>query len=179
MTDIIVTSSTLLAWRNEHRRRRLKQLLADREAYERRRGLAAQAMHERCLAHETDADRVRSQDVRESRRLRELARVEFETALDPIPRERQALEAQEASLRIHWNDPAVWTRTTPGAPLKIYHHSVACGRVSGIGRNPDSFHTHFESEAVALGLAPCRVDQCRQAHDELERLLPHARPRPR
>ncbi|MCX5123698.1 MULTISPECIES: hypothetical protein [unclassified Streptomyces] len=174
--DIVVTSSTLLDWRNEHRGRRLKQLLADREAYERRRGQAAQDIHERCIAHETNADRLRFQNMPESRRLRELAHVELDTALDPIPRERQALEAREATLRAHWNDPVVWIRTTLGARLKIYHHSLACGRVSGTGRHPDSFQTHFESEAAALGLTPCRVDQCRQAGDELERLLPHARP---
>lgn len=170
-----ISSSTVLDWRNEHRGRRLKQLLADREAYERRRGQAAQVIHERCMDHETDADRLLFQDPQESQRVRGQARVDFATVLDPIPRERQALEEREASLRAHWNDPVVWTRTTSGAALKIYHYSLACGHVSGIGRHPASFHTQFEYEATALGLTPCGMDQCRWAHEELERLLPRAR----
>ena len=171
----VISTSDLLVWRNEHRGRQLKQLLADREAYERRRSQAAQAIRERCMTHETDADRLLFQDSGESQRVRGLARADFATALDPIPSERQALEAREASLRAHWNDPVVWTRTTIGAALKIFHYSMSCGRVSGAGRHPDSFHTQFESEAEARGLTPCGVDHCRWAREELDRLLPRAR----
>ncbi|MFB7571836.1 hypothetical protein [Streptomyces sp. NPDC056165] len=170
-----VTTSDLLDARNEFRARRLKELLADREAYERQRRQAAQASYERCIAHEAEAERLRFRDGGESQRFRGLARVDFATVLDPLPREREALEAREAALQAHWDEPAVWTRTTPGAPLKIYHYTTACGHVSGAGRHPDSFHAQFESEAAALRLTPCGVDFCRWAREEFDRLHIRAR----
>ncbi|WP_326604253.1 hypothetical protein [Streptomyces sp. NBC_01800] len=168
MTDI--TTSDLLDARANFRIDQLKQLLADREVYERRCRQEAQASYQRFVLHQAQADRFIFSNPVEGRQVRAQSREDFVRVFDPFPREREALEAREAALRDHWNELAVWTRTTPGAPLKIYHYTAHCHHVSGRGRHPDLFEAQFEPEAVARGLKACYYDLCAWAHEELDGL---------
>lgn len=173
MTDI--TNSDLLDARANFRNDQLKQLLADREVYERQCRQEAQASYQRFVLHQAQADRFMFSNPGEFYRVRAQSREDFVRVFDPLPREREALEAREAALRDHWNELTVWTRTTSGAPPKIYHYTIHCHHVSGRGRHPDLFKAQFEPEAVARGLKACHYDTCTWAHEELDILLKHGR----
>jgi hypothetical protein len=79
-------------------------------------------------------------------------------ALDPLPREREALERAEQDLRARWEDREVLVRSY--GDVGHYHIGLACGLVSGGGRYPERFKSLLEGEAKARGLRPCSVGAC-------------------
>lgn len=145
---------------NAVRDQRLRELLRERGAYEQQRTKAAESL----LA---DAVRYRqwgNDEEREDDRARwhGWAEEKLKEVLDPLPRQRQALEQRERDLLCRWDDREVWVRTSVGEPLRAYHVGPECGRVSGRGRRPNTFMKLLEGEAKARGLRPCSVGACRR-----------------
>ncbi|MEU9411704.1 hypothetical protein AB0E08_39245 [Streptomyces sp. NPDC048281] len=148
---------------NAVRNQRLKELLQQRSTYEQQRADAVESL----LA---DATRYRQwgdkkEDETYPIRWHKWAEDKLKEALDPLPRQRQALEQRERDLLSRWDDREVWVRTSVGEPLRAYHVGPECGRVSGRGRRPNTFKKLLEGEAKARGLRPCSVGACRGLRD--------------
>ncbi|MGW2936121.1 hypothetical protein ACWDA7_30690 [Streptomyces sp. NPDC001156] len=99
MTTESITTSDLLDARANFRVDRLKQLLADRETYERRRRQEAEASHRRFALHQAQADRLIFLNSVQSGEVRTQAREDFTGVFDPLPREREASPSLRPCLR--------------------------------------------------------------------------------
>ena len=132
-------------------------LQMEQEHYERLRTEAAQRLRKEARdLLETAAAEVGPE---ERDRLIQDAAKKMGFANDPLPRERQALEALERRLIRSCGRPAVLVRPSLPNSRDAYHRDESCGLISGKGRHLDRAGWTLIGDAEAVGYRRC--EKCR------------------